>query len=104
MSRVPVWFDRLPHHIIERGIITVTFLLVVLLVVPTIVGMVNAPTVALAQRPLPLRVTCAMFATQAIAQAYFRAHPDETRLDSDHDGIACEDNHVPRDLTPVVGK
>ncbi|MGV1047109.1 MAG: excalibur calcium-binding domain-containing protein [Solirubrobacterales bacterium] len=39
---------------------------------------------------------CADFATQKKAQHYFKKHGgprhDPSRLDADHDGIACEDN------------
>jgi Excalibur calcium-binding domain len=39
---------------------------------------------------------CADFATQRQAQHYFKKHGgprhDPSRLDADHDGIACEDN------------
>ena len=46
---------------------------------------------------------CNAFASQAQAQAVLRADPgDPNRLDGDRDGRACENNRVPRDLTPVA--
>lgn len=46
---------------------------------------------------------CPIFANQAQAQAVLRADPtDPNRLDADNDGIACENNRVPRDLDPVA--
>jgi endonuclease YncB( thermonuclease family) len=48
------------------------------------------------------RYNCADFRSQAEAQAVLRADPrDPNRLDADRDGIACENNPPPRDLTPV---
>ncbi len=48
------------------------------------------------------RFNCADFASQADAQAVLRADPtDPNQLDSDRDGVACESNRAPRDLTPV---
>lgn len=48
------------------------------------------------------RYNCADFASQAQAQAVLRADPsDPNRLDTDRDGIACESNRSPKDLTPV---
>lgn len=48
------------------------------------------------------RYNCADFASQAEAQAVLRADPsDPNRLDTDRDGIACESNKSPKDLTPV---
>ncbi len=45
---------------------------------------------------------CSDFSTQAAAQAHLRADPsDPDHLDTDHDGIACESNSCPCDLTPV---
>jgi hypothetical protein len=39
---------------------------------------------------------------QAAAQANLRANPsDPNGLDADRDGIACENNAVPFDRTPV---
>jgi hypothetical protein len=39
---------------------------------------------------------CSDFPTQKAAQKYFKKHGgprhDPSRLDADHDGIACEDN------------
>ena len=50
------------------------------------------------------QVTCASFASQAAAQAAYRANPAGLRsLDPDGDGIACEDNRAPFDRTPVRG-
>ena len=44
----------------------------------------------------------ATFANQAEAQAVLRADPsDPNGLDADRDGIACERNRPPRDLTQV---
>lgn len=49
------------------------------------------------------RYNCPEFASQADAQAVLRADPrDPNGLDGDRDGIACETNKAPRDLTPVV--
>jgi hypothetical protein len=49
------------------------------------------------------RFNCSAFATQAQAQSVLRADPrDPNRLDGDRDGIACESNPPPRDLTPVA--
>jgi hypothetical protein len=48
------------------------------------------------------RYNCSTFSSQALAQAVLRADPsDPNRLDRDKDGVACEDNAPPRDLTPV---
>jgi Excalibur calcium-binding domain len=48
------------------------------------------------------RYNCPDFASQADAQAVLRADPsDPNKLDGDRDGIACEINPVPRDLTRV---
>lgn len=48
------------------------------------------------------RYNCRDFASQARAQAVLRADPrDPNRLDADRDGIACEENPSPVDLTPV---
>jgi hypothetical protein len=73
-----------------------------------------APTVA--PRPTAVRPTvssttprrggsdldCSDFPSQAAAQAALRADPsDPHRLDRDRDGVACESNRPPRDLTPV---
>ena len=45
---------------------------------------------------------CLDFNSQADAQAVLRADPgDPNRLAADADGIACEPNHAPRDLTKV---
>ena len=48
---------------------------------------------------------CADFASQADAQAVFRADPsDPNKLDTDRpkpDGIACESNPAPLDTVPV---
>ena len=45
---------------------------------------------------------CADFSSQAGAQAYLRRYPtDPSHLDGDRDGIACESNPPPQDLTPV---
>ncbi|MCC6224719.1 MAG: excalibur calcium-binding domain-containing protein [Thermoleophilia bacterium] len=45
---------------------------------------------------------CASFTSQADAQAVLRADPsDPNRLDADADGIACENNRIPRDMVPV---
>jgi hypothetical protein len=45
---------------------------------------------------------CSDFPSQAAAQAYLRQYPsDPSRLDANNDGIACEDNPAPFDLTPV---
>lgn len=49
------------------------------------------------------RFNCSAFASQAQAQAVLRADPrDPNRLDGDRDGIACEANPAPRDLSPVA--
>ena len=46
---------------------------------------------------------CPNFSSQAAAQAHLRAHPsDPDELDRDGNGVACENNPAPRDLTPVV--
>ena len=45
---------------------------------------------------------CSAFASQAAAQAAYRQDPvGLANLDRDRDGIACEDNPAPFDLTPV---
>jgi Excalibur calcium-binding domain len=53
-------------------------------------AVVAAPAAAFQDRD------CADFATQRQAQHYFKKHGgprhDPSRLDADHDGIACEDN------------
>jgi Excalibur calcium-binding domain len=47
-------------------------------------------------------VNCSAFASQAAAQAAYRADPlGLANLDRDRDGIACEDNPAPFDRTPV---
>ena len=49
------------------------------------------------------RYNCSAFASQADAQAVLRADPrDPNRLDGDRDGIACESNRGPEDLSPVA--
>jgi hypothetical protein len=50
------------------------------------------------------RYNCGDFASQAQAQAVLRADPrDPNRLDgNDNDGLACESNSSPRDLSPVA--
>ncbi|MBI2953000.1 MAG: excalibur calcium-binding domain-containing protein [Chloroflexi bacterium] len=48
------------------------------------------------------KYNCPDFKSQANAQAVLRADPsDPNRLDNDRDGIACQSNPPPRDLTPV---
>ena len=48
------------------------------------------------------KYNCSDFASQAQAQAVLRADPsDPNKLDTNRDGIACEGNAAPRDLTPV---
>jgi hypothetical protein len=50
----------------------------------------------------PEAMNCLDAGTQANAQAMLRADPsDPLQLDSDRNGIACEINPEPRDLTPV---
>jgi hypothetical protein len=50
-----------------------------------------------------VRDNCVEFGSQAQAQAQLRAQPNDPRgIDRDRDGIACENNRAPRDLTPVV--
>ncbi len=45
---------------------------------------------------------CSDFANQAAAQAFLRSDPsDPSRLDGDHNGIACQSLSCPCDLTPV---
>jgi hypothetical protein len=57
--------------------------------------------------PLPPEATqdlynCSDFRSQAAAQAFLRRYPsDPSRLDANRDGIACESNPAPYDLTPV---
>lgn len=46
--------------------------------------------------------TCVDFSNQASAQRYYREHPDAAHLDRDGDGIACENNRMPRDMKPLV--
>jgi len=54
-------------------------------------------------KPAWADLNCSDFPSQAAAQAHLRADPsDPDRLDADHDGIACESNPAPKDLTPVV--
>lgn len=46
---------------------------------------------------------CPNFASQAEAQAVLRADPrDPNRLDTDRDGIACENNRGEQDREPVA--
>ena len=48
------------------------------------------------------KYNCGDFASQAQAQAVLRADPtDPNKLDTNRDGIACESNPAPKDLTPV---
>jgi hypothetical protein len=50
-----------------------------------------------------IRDNCVELGSQAQAQAQLRAQPnDPSGIDRDRDGIACENNRAPRDLTPVV--
>jgi hypothetical protein len=52
--------------------------------------------------PAAEAATCADFPTQAVAQSYLRDNPsDPDGLDADGDGIACESNPCPCDLSPV---
>lgn len=45
---------------------------------------------------------CSDFKSQADAQAYLRMYPsDPSKLDTDKDGIACENNPAPRDTNRV---
>jgi hypothetical protein len=47
-------------------------------------------------------VNCSAFASQAAAQAAYRANPlGLANLDRDRDGIACENNRAPFDRRPV---
>src|SRR5438094_9792020 len=46
--------------------------------------------VALATHASAQQVTCSSFTTQQQAQAYYDQHRDQTQLDSDGDGKACE--------------
>src|SRR5205807_2521990 len=67
-----------------------------------ILALVLAAQFRLAAPALAQRVTCASFATQAAAQAAYRANPTGlAHLDADHDGIACESNRCPCDRDPV---
>ena len=46
---------------------------------------------------------CADFASQAEAQAVLRADAiDPNPLDANRNGIACENNRLPRDMVPVA--
>jgi hypothetical protein len=46
---------------------------------------------------------CKSFPSQAAAQEYLREAPnDPLVLDRERDGIACEGNPTPKDLTPVA--
>jgi hypothetical protein len=50
----------------------------------------------------PEAINCLDMGSQANAQAMLRADPsDPLQLDSDRNGIACEINPGPRDLSPV---
>ncbi|MSQ23481.1 MAG: DUF1524 domain-containing protein [Chloroflexi bacterium] len=62
-----------------------------------------APTSAPATSALPGDIyNCKDFASQAAAQAYLRADPsDPSKIDTDRDGIACESNRAPKDLSRV---
>jgi Excalibur calcium-binding domain len=45
---------------------------------------------------------CSDFATQSAAEYYLELYPgDPSRLDGDHDGIACEDNRCPCGADPI---
>ncbi|MBM4417183.1 MAG: hypothetical protein FJ033_02520 [Chloroflexi bacterium] len=45
---------------------------------------------------------CSDFPSQAEAQQFLRRYPsDPSRLDQDRNGVACESNPPPRDMTPV---
>lgn len=56
------------------------------------------PATAVTQRP-----TCALFATQAAAQAFYRDNPmTGAVLDSNRDGVACQSNVAPYDTVPVT--
>jgi len=46
---------------------------------------------------------CVDFPSQAAAQAYLQAYPDDpSKLDANHDGIACAFNPPPFDKTPIA--
>jgi hypothetical protein len=48
-------------------------------------------------------LSCTDFRSQASAQLFLREDPsDPSGLDSDRDGVACEDNPAPVDLNAVV--
>ena len=52
---------------------------------------------------VPRAGTCASYGSQAAAQSAYRSDPVRLmQLDADRDGIACENNRVPRDVTPVA--
>jgi len=60
------------------------------------------PVVLLNRVASAIDYDCRDFRSQADAQRVLRADPsDPYRLDGDHDGIACEWNPAPRELTPV---
>ena len=69
------------------------------LIASAVAGLMLAATAL----PSPaLAVSCEQFITQAGAQAYLRAHPDDTDgLDGDNNGIACEDRPGPFDRMAV---
>jgi hypothetical protein len=73
----------------------VSGILAFLMILVAVPGLATSPRAAEA-------ATCADFPTQAVAQSYLRDNPsDPAGLDTDGDGIACESNPCPCDLSPV---
>lgn len=110
MTWGPQWFVRLPHWLIMRVVMTVTCVVVIVNTyltampwLPPWMRILPPDRSGLSFQPLPIMpLGCSTFPTQAAAQQFLRDHPTlSSRLDADHDGIACESNRGPRDLVPV---
>lgn len=67
-----------------------------------ILGALLRPPTPSVMTVAPTRVTCAQFASQAAAQAFYRDNPVAGLvLDGDRDGLACQTLPLPRDGSPV---
>lgn len=76
----------------------ITILLSLLGVLWTLTRPVGAPV-----SPVPQRITCSQFTSQAAAQDFYRANPAVgVVLDGNRDGIACGDLPGPYDRLPIT--
>lgn len=95
---------RFPHRLIERAMLSLVLLISISVLVLALINLrdpvdIREPLVGM--RPSN-EVRCYEFPSQAAAQRFFREHPTARQLDADHDGVACEDNRVPKDMTPIA--